>query len=75
MLVVFFNQPLFTKKKRYIYIYRWVQITPSVTLKIYTFFKPLNLSRFNGQKKTLVNVIILIDLNYYPLFNTFHTYF
>ena len=41
----------------------------------YTFFKPLDLSRSNGQKKkSLINDNILIDLIYYPLFNTFHTY-
>ena len=27
---------------------RWVQVTPGVTLKSYTFFKPLDLSRSNG---------------------------
>ena len=33
----------------YIYIYmRWVQVTPGITLKSYTFFKPLDLSRSNG---------------------------
>ena len=26
-------------------------------------------------KKILINTNILIDLNYYPLFNTFYTYF
>ena len=39
----------------------------------YTFFKPLDLSRSNGKKNTLINVNILIDLIYYPLFNTFYT--
>ena len=34
----------------YIYM-RWVQVTPCVILKSYTFFKPLDLSRSNGQKK------------------------
>ena len=29
---------------------RWVQVTLGVTLKSYTFFKPLDLNRFNGQK-------------------------
>ena len=53
---------------------RWVQVTPSVTLKSYIFFKPLDLSRSNGQKKALINANILIDLIYYLLFNTFHTY-
>ena len=37
----------------------------------YIFFKPLDLSRSNGQKKTHVNANILIDLIYYPIFNTF----
>ena len=44
----------------------------------YTFFKPLDLSKPNckkKKKKTLINVNILIDLIYYSLFNTFHTYF
>ena len=40
----------------------------------YTFFKPLDLSRSNGKKKTLINDNILIDLIYYPLLNSFHTY-
>ena len=36
----------------YIYVYmRWVQVTHGVTLKSYTFFKPLDLSRSNGQEK------------------------
>ena len=39
-----------------------------------TFFKLLDLSRSNGQKKTLINTNILIYLIYYPLFNIFHTY-
>ena len=39
------------------------------------FFKPLDLSKSNGQKKTFINANILIDLIYYPLFSTFHTYF
>ena len=30
---------------------RWVQVTPGVILKSYTFFKPLDLSRSNGKKK------------------------
>ena len=54
---------------------RCVQVTPSVTLKSYTFFKPLDLSRSNGQKKTIINANILINLIYYSLFNTFYTYF
>ena len=33
----------------YIYIYmRWVQVTPGITLKSYTLFKQLDLSRSNG---------------------------
>ena len=47
----------------YIYIYRWVQVTPGVTLNGYTFFKPLDLSRSNGQKKTLINANILIRIS------------
>ena len=39
-----------------------VQVTPDVTLKSYTFFKPLDLSRSNGQKKTLININILIRI-------------
>ena len=54
---------------------RWVQVTPSVTLKSYTFFKPLDLSRSNSQKKIFINTNILIDLIYYLLFNIFYTYF
>ena len=46
----------------YIYMYRWVQFTHGVTLKSYTFFKLLDLSRSNGKKKTLINANILIDL-------------
>ena len=42
---------------------RWVQVTPDVTLKGYTFFKPLDLSRSNGQKKTLINANILIRIS------------
>ena len=30
---------------------RWIQVTPDITLKIYTFFKPLDLNRSNGKKK------------------------
>ena len=30
---------------------RWVQVTSSVILKSYTFFKLLNLSKFNGKKR------------------------
>ena len=54
--------------KIFIYIYmRWVQVTPSVTLKSYTFSKPLDLSRSNGKKK--IHSLMLIsdkDLIYYP---------
>ena len=53
---------------------RCVQITPNVTLKSYTFFKSLDLSRSDKKKNILINANILIDLIYYPLFNTFHTY-
>ena len=42
---------------------RWVQVTPGVTLKGYTFFKPLDLNRSNGQKKTLINANILIRIS------------
>ena len=42
---------------------RWVQVTSGVTLKSYTFFKPLDLNRSNGQKKTLINTIILISIS------------
>ena len=52
----------------YIYIYIYIYIGSS-----YTFFKPLDLSRFNGKKNIIINVNILIDLIYYPLFNTFYT--
>ena len=46
-------------KYKYIYIYiyrkrereRWVQVTSGVILKSYIFFKPLNLSKSNGQKR------------------------
>ena len=43
----------------------------------YTFFKLLDLIRSNDKKKKkkIINTNILIDLIYYPLFNTFHTYF
>ena len=40
----------------------------------YTFFKPLDLSKSNSQKHTLINTNMIIDLIYYPLFNTFHIY-
>ena len=54
---------------------RWVQVTPGVILKSYTFFKPLDLSRSNSKKKIFINANILIDLIYYLLFNIFYTYF
>ena len=41
---------------------RWIQVTPDVILKSYILFKPLDLSRSNGQKKTFININILIDL-------------
>ena len=41
----------------------------------YTFFISLDLSKSNSKKKTLINANILIDIIYYSLFNTFHTYF
>ena len=56
---------------------RWVQVTLGITLKSYTFFKLLDLSRPNGKKKkkkTLINAYILIDLIYYSLFNKFYNY-
>ena len=44
----------------YIYIYmRWVQVTPDV--KSYTFFKPLDLSRFNGKKKNSLMLIFWLE--------------
>ena len=42
---------------------RWVQVTPGVTLKSYTFFKPLDLNKSNGQKKTLINANILTSIS------------
>ena len=42
---------------------RWVQVTLGVTLKSYAFFKPLDLNRSNGQKKTLINANILIRVS------------
>ena len=41
----------------YIYIYIWVQFTHDVTLKIYTFFKLLDLSRSNGKKRPSLMLI------------------
>ena len=48
------------KKDSYIYIYmKMVQITPSVSVILlsYTFSKPLDLNRSNGQKRYLLMVI------------------
>ena len=42
---------------------RWIQVTLCVTLKSYTYFKPLDLSRSNDQKKTLINANILIKIS------------
>ena len=39
---------------------KFCEVTPGVTL---TFFKPLDLSRSNGQKKTLINANILIKIS------------
>ena len=39
------------------------EVTPSITLKSYTFFNPLNLSRSNGKKKILINANILIRIS------------
>ena len=75
MVLSIFSSSVIGEKIIFFLYMRLVQVTPSVTLKNYTFFKPLNLSRSNGQKKTLINANILIDLNYYPLFNTFYTCF
>ena len=51
--------------KSYIYIYiRWVQVTPSVTLKSYTFSKPLDLSRSNSKKNALINANIMIKISF-----------
>ena len=43
---------------------RCIQVTPSVTLKSYTFSKPLDLSRSNGKKNALINVDILIKISF-----------
>ena len=43
---------------------RWVQVTPGVTLKNYTFSKLLDLSKSNGQKKILINANILIKISF-----------
>ena len=61
------------KCTKYIYIYIYIYVYDMGSS--YTFFKPLDLSRSNGQKKTIINANILIDFIYYPLFNTFHTCF
>ena len=55
----------------YIYIYIWVQVTPGVILKSYTFFKPLDLSKYNDKKKTLISTKYLIN---YPLLIAIHSY-
>ena len=36
---------------------RWIQVTPGVTLKSYTFSKPLDFGRSNSQK---IHLLILI---------------
>ena len=51
--------------KSYIYI-RWVQVTPGVTLKSYTFFKLLDLSKSNDKKNALICYYFDKDLIYYP---------
>ena len=55
---------------------RWIQVTPGITLKSYTFSKPLDLSRYNGKKKTLINanIPIRISLIIPYLIITFYTY-
>ena len=65
--------PFVINIKIYIYIYR--ERERERERERYTFFKPLDLSRSNNQKKILINANILIDLIYYLLFNTFYTYF
>ena len=53
----------------YIYIYRERErerereMGSGVTLKSYIFFKPLDLSRSNGKKKTFINANILISIS------------
>ena len=42
---------------------RWVQVTIGLTLKSNTFFKPLDLSRSNGQKNIIINANILIKIS------------
>ena len=36
---------------------RWFQVTPGVTIKNYTFFKLLDLSRCNGKKRPSLMLI------------------
>ena len=44
---------------------RWVQVTPGITLKSYTFSKLLDLSKSNGKKKKkLINANILIKISF-----------
>ena len=53
----------------YIYIYmRWVQVILGITLKSYTFSKPLDLSKSNGKKRILINVNILIKISFIILY-------
>ena len=40
----------------HIYI-RWVQVTPDITLKSYTFSKLFDLSRYNDKKRHLLMLI------------------
>ena len=47
-----------------IYIYRWIQVTPNITLKNYKFSKPLDLSKSNGQKNAFINVDILLRISF-----------
>ena len=70
-LIPFLPPNMLTLNITPIYIYIYIYEMGSS----YTFFKPLDLRRSNGQKKTFIDTNILIDLIYYPLFNTFHTYF
>ena len=41
----------------------WFQVTSNVILKSYTFSKPLDLSKSNGKKNTLINADILIRIS------------
>ena len=43
---------------------RWDQVALGVTLKSYTSFKLLDLSRSNGQKNALINANILIKISF-----------